>query len=143
MSSARTWITLLLAPGLPAVAQTPADSAAIRATALDSVEGWYAAAAARLERALHPDLAQRIVRRGANGEPRLDQMGAAELVHRTRSGGGSRTPEGEREREVRILDLFRDAASVRATMSGSVDYMHLAKWNGRWVIVNVLWELKG
>jgi hypothetical protein len=27
-------------------------------------------------------------------------------------------------------------------MSGWVDYMHMAKWNGRWVIVNVLWELK-
>jgi hypothetical protein len=27
-------------------------------------------------------------------------------------------------------------------MSGWIDYMHMAKWNGRWVIVNVLWELK-
>jgi hypothetical protein len=23
-----------------------------------------------------------------------------------------------------------------------VDYLQLAKWNGRWVIVNVLWELR-
>jgi hypothetical protein len=23
-----------------------------------------------------------------------------------------------------------------------VDYLHVAKWNGRWVIVNVLWELR-
>ena len=23
-----------------------------------------------------------------------------------------------------------------------IDYLHVAKWNGRWVIVNVLWELK-
>jgi hypothetical protein len=23
-----------------------------------------------------------------------------------------------------------------------VDYMHIAKFNGKWVIVNVLWELK-
>jgi len=23
-----------------------------------------------------------------------------------------------------------------------VDYLHVAKFNGRWVIVNVLWELK-
>jgi hypothetical protein len=27
-------------------------------------------------------------------------------------------------------------------MSGWIDYMHMARWNGRWVIVNVLWELK-
>lgn len=25
-------------------------------------------------------------------------------------------------------------------MATWIDYMHLAKWNGRWVIVNVLWE---
>jgi hypothetical protein len=23
-----------------------------------------------------------------------------------------------------------------------IDYLHVAKFNGRWVIVNVLWELK-
>jgi hypothetical protein len=46
------------------------------------------------------------------------------------------------QKDVRILDIFENAASVRATMSGWVDYMHMARWNGRWVIVNVLWELK-
>lgn len=126
----------------PLAGQTAADSAAIRATALDYIEGWYAGDAARMERALHPELAKRIVRAGPNGEPRLDHMGAATLVERTRNGGGTKTPEPQRDREVRILDIFHSAASVRATMSGWVDYMHLAKWNGRWLIVNVLWELK-
>jgi hypothetical protein len=27
-------------------------------------------------------------------------------------------------------------------MSDWIDYMHMARWNNRWVIVNVLWELK-
>ena len=31
---------------------------------------------------------------------------------------------------------------AKAVMSGWIDYMHLAKWNGEWKIVNVLWELK-
>ena len=44
--------------------------------------------------------------------------------------------------DVVIYDIFRNVASVRATMSRWIDYMHIAKWNGRWVIVNVLWELK-
>jgi hypothetical protein len=46
------------------------------------------------------------------------------------------------QRDVVIFDIFRNVASVRATMSGWIDYLHIAKWNGRWVIVNVLWELK-
>jgi hypothetical protein len=43
---------------------------------------------------------------------------------------------------VVILDIFGNVASVRATMSGWIDYMHLARVDGRWQIVNVLWELK-
>jgi hypothetical protein len=27
-------------------------------------------------------------------------------------------------------------------MRDSIDYMHIAKFNGRWVMINVLWELK-
>lgn len=37
------------------------DSAAIRATALDYIDGWYTGDAARMERALHPELVKRIV----------------------------------------------------------------------------------
>lgn len=120
-------------------AQSAADSAAIRATALDYVDGWYAGDAARMQRALHPDLAKRIVvqREGASV---LQHMTAAQLAHATESGGGRNTPAEQQRRDVRILDIFGNTASVRADMAGWIDYMHMAKWNGRWVIVNVLWE---
>jgi hypothetical protein len=58
-----TFVLLTLALALPAGAgqQQPNEEAAIRATALDYVEGWYTGDAARMERALHPELAKRIV----------------------------------------------------------------------------------
>ncbi|MBA3660021.1 MAG: nuclear transport factor 2 family protein [Gemmatimonadales bacterium] len=43
---------------------------------------------------------------------------------------------------MRILDVYRNVASVRTTMAGWIDYMQLARMDGRWVIVNVLWEEK-
>lgn len=46
---------------LPAHAQTDADRAAIRQAALDYIEGWYAGDAERMTRAVHPELAKRIV----------------------------------------------------------------------------------
>ncbi|HYH79376.1 MAG TPA: nuclear transport factor 2 family protein [Longimicrobium sp.] len=125
-----------------AQAPTAADSAAIRQVVLDYAQAWYAGDAARMERAVHPALAKRMVEPDAQGRSTLDQMTAAELVELTRGGGGSRTPAAERQADVRILDIFGNAASVRATMSGWVDYLHLARWNGSWVIVNALWELK-
>jgi hypothetical protein len=125
-------------------AQTPAsdaDKAAITQTALDYLEGWYAGDAERMERALHPELAKRIVRTNPQGS-RLDQMGAMTLVQYTRRGGGKNTPKEKQQKDVVILDVFENAASVKAVASDWIDYLHVAKVNGKWVIVNVLWELK-
>src|SRR5687768_14241144 len=84
----RMLFLLVVLAGMPtlATAQSAADSAAIRATALDYIEGWYAGDAARMERALHPELAKRIVRTDANGNFRLDQQSAMTLVQGTRNG---------------------------------------------------------
>jgi hypothetical protein len=113
------------------------DEQKIRAAALDYAEGWYAGDAARMTRALHPDLAKRIAQKGA-----VDHMTAQELIAGTRSGGGKNTPKAKRLAKVKILDIFGSAASVRLEMSGWIDYMHLAKFGSEWKIVNVLWELK-
>ena len=131
--------TLAAAPALHA--QTAADSAGIRAAALDYIGGWYAADGARMERALHPELAKRNVSTDPqSGRSRLIQMSALTLIDGTKGGGGSRIPAAERRSEVAILDIFQNAASVRVRAASWVDYLHLAKWNGRWTIVNVLWE---
>ena len=134
---------ILLAWTAPlAGAQSAADSAAIRATALDYIEGWYAGDAARMERSLHPELAKRIVETDQRGRSRLGQQSAMTLVTNTRRGGGTDIPAEQRKSDVRILDVYGNAASVRVQAATWVDYMHIAKSNGRWVIVNVLWELE-
>ena len=121
-------------------AQSAADSAAIRATALDYIDGWYAADGARMERALHPELAKRNVFSDSAGRSRLIQMSAMTLVQSTRMGGGSRIPAPQRADSVKILDIFGSAASVRVRAATWVDYMHMARYNGQWRILNVLWE---
>ena len=123
-------------------AQTTDEKTAIKQAALDYVEGWYEANPERMERALHPELAKRIVRTGPEGRSRLDQMGAMALVQGVKRGGGKDTPKENQQKDVTILDVFENSASVKAVMSDWIDYMHMAKYNGRWVIVNVLWELK-
>ena len=134
--------SLALTPLSATPGQTVADSAAIRATALDYIQGWYTGDAARMERALHPELAKRIVQTDTLGRQRLDQQSAMTLVQGTRNGFGKDTPQADRHDDVRILDIYRSAAVARINASYWVDYLQLAKWRGRWVIVNVLWELK-
>lgn len=130
-----------LAHAADAASQSAADSMAIKQTALDYIEGWYTGDAERMERALHPDLAKRIVM-SEEGSARLQHMGATQLVEATRAGYGARTPESERQSDVSILDIFEGAASVKVVAGEWIDYLHIGKFEGRWIIINVLWELK-
>ena len=107
------------------------------------MEGWYEANPERMESALHPELAKRIVLvEEKSGKNWLEVMGATKLLNGTRRGGGKNTPKDQQQKDVFILDIFENSASVKAIMSGWIDYMHMAKWNGEWKIVNVLWEYK-
>ena len=118
------------------------DRQAITETALDYGQGWYTGDADRMERSLHPDLAKRIRwAKPAYPKGRIQHMSAMHLVQSTRRGGGSDVPADTRRTDVKILDIYGDAASVRLDMHDWIDYLHMSKIGDRWVIVNVLWEL--
>jgi hypothetical protein len=120
-----------------------ANVEAIRQAALDYIEAWYEGDASRGEKCLHPDLAKRMARVDPEtGKSALVPLSATKLKEAWASGNGTKTPEGKRLKEITILDVFGDMASVKLVAADWVDYMHLAKFNGEWVIVNVLWDLK-
>ena len=127
-------LTLILSAA--AFAETP-DEAKIRRAALDYAESWYAGDAEQMRRALHPQLAKRIARSG-----QVEAMDAEKLIAGVAAGYGKKTPPERQLKNVKILDVFGNAASVRLEMSGWIDYLHLAKFGDEWKIVNVLWELK-
>jgi len=137
-------IAAVIAAALPvaARAQSAADSAGIRGAALDYIEGWYTGSGERMARALHPELAKRIVYTDSAGRSWVGEMGASQLIRSAAAGGGSRTPPAQQRTDVRILDVFQNTASVRVDAGAWVDYLHLVKWQGQWRILNVLWELR-
>lgn len=128
--------------GAKAAPTAAEDSAGIRRAAMDYIEGWYAGDGARMARALHPELAKRMVYTAPNGRSMLNQMSAMSLVDGTAAGGGKQTPPEKRQEDFSILDLYRNAAVAKIVASDWIDYLQLARWNGEWKIVNVLWELK-
>jgi hypothetical protein len=132
---------LLTTLTLPARAQTPADSAAIRQAALDYIEGWYAGNADRMTRALHPELAKRIVQPRADGRT-LESMTAAQLIDYTGRGGGRMTPPDRQQKDVTMLDIYGNVASVKIVAGDWIYYLHIARFDDGWKIVNVLWEMK-
>lgn len=129
-------------PAKPVKRPPPADpdQLAIKAAALDYIEGWYEGNPDRMARAVHPELVKRIVFT-VGGVSRIENMGATKLVANVRAGGGTKTPAAKQRKEVFILDRYENVASVKVIASDWIDYLQMARIDGRWQIVNVLWEI--
>ena len=139
-----TWLVLMLATAVSGQvgAQTREDSLAIRATAEDYIGGWYDGDAARMERAIHPELAKRNIATMDNGRSRFSNMTAMAMVQATRNRTRNPQPADQRLLEISILAIHGTMASVKAVSWDFVDLVHMAKSDGRWVIVNDLWGFR-
>lgn len=120
------------------------EKAAIKNAALDYLEGWYDGDAMRMERALHPEF---FTKRGIlihpnTGEMATPHLNAEMMIGYVKQGGGKSFPREKLKNEVIILDIYKNTASVKAISAQFVDYLHLAKFDAKWMIVNILWELK-
>lgn len=123
--------------GAPVAAQTRDDSTTIRAAVRDYITAWYDGDAALMEQVLHPELAKRNVSSDANGRARFSSMGAMAMVRATR--GRAKQPADQRLLEIALLDVQSTVAAAKAISWDFIDYVHLARVDGRWVIVNDLW----
>jgi ABC-type transporter MlaC component len=119
-----------------------AAKTAVRQAALDYIEGWFEGNAERMDRALHPQLAKRLLEVDPqNGQERFTHLTKAQMVDYTKRGGGSRVPADQRDIKVTVLDMTETMALVRSDCSQFIDYLTLAKGeSGQWKIINVLWE---
>jgi hypothetical protein len=121
-------------------AQTSAsrDEAVIK-TALDYSDGAYSGDAARMERAVHPDLNKLVfVRRGPAMGVTATYSTTSGLVEMTRMAVLKIEPE-KRRTDVSVLAGTDDVACVRLRTSQWCDYLQMIKDGGEWRIVNVLW----
>ena len=124
-------------------AQVPSNedtSAAITATALDYADGFYAGSPERMERAIHPDLNKVVVvKLSPVAKPSLQYSTYSGLIELTRAKVGFREPE-KRNIKVTVLTINNDLASVKLTSPMFNDYLQMVNIEGKWKIVNVLWE---
>jgi hypothetical protein len=132
-------------PVIPAVTPATAqDIQAITAVIRDYVEGWFTADAERMRRALHPELVKRSIWHDLQSDTwKVEHILTAEtMVGFTQKGGGSAHQKFEKAYEIEVLDVFRHIATVKASSYPYMDYLHLAKIDGRWWIVNCLYEVR-
>ncbi len=134
-------LALALACPMVSFAQTDTEREAVRQAALDYVEGVYEVDATRIERSVHPDLVKRgfYIKKGETSYS-FSPMTFAELVNLAKTYNKNGRVPKDAPREVVILDVLDQTASVKVVAVWGVDYMHLAKYDGKWMIVNILWQ---
>jgi hypothetical protein len=136
-----TVAAVALAPAAP-FAQSPAtDKAAVHQAALDYVEALYLADPARIERSVHPSLAKQGFYRAAAGAPYgpMNPMTYTQLV----TLAGSWNKDGKRDtsiKKIEVLDVLDQTAVAKVWANWGIDHMQLAKFDGRWKIVNIVWQ---
>lgn len=109
---------------------------------LNYAEAWYEGNADKMESSLSPILRNALLELTQQGQSSLGQMTAMTLVQVVRTGEGKQTPREEQQKDVTILDMLTNSATVKLEMRDWIDYMHIGKMNGKWYIINVLWEPK-
>jgi hypothetical protein len=140
-------LLILAALSLPLFGQTKEDSLAIKKAALDYVEGWATANVQRIQDAVSPELSKRRVALAGDMVYVQDMSRSLLCVSALGNAKGVRmpdlTPGKDLVQEVKILDIEGTNASVKTWNAkyGFFDYLHLSKAGGKWMIVNVLWDM--
>jgi hypothetical protein len=116
---------------------TSTEEAAVVATALDYFEGWFDGDPARMERALHPELAKRP---GDAGPGSLGTLTAQEMIDATTAGIGRTRDVPDRQIRVEVVDVFGNIASAVIRSAVYHEYIHLVRTPDGWKIANALWE---
>ena len=127
--------------------QTQSDTLLIKGAVLNYLEGLEYNDTLRVEKALHPDLAKRVIMKDKNGKDRLENMTASTLLHYTKTFDYTKlykenvNPKDPLKVNVMIFDISNDIATVKVIQNkfAFFDYIHLGKINGEWKIINILW----
>jgi hypothetical protein len=112
---------------------------AVRQAVLDYVEGVYETDPTRIERSVHPELAKRgfFVN---NHEATESKMTFAQFLEHTKTYNKDGQFPLDSPKEIVIYEILDHTASVKLVAAWGIDYMHLAKYDNRWMIVHVLWQ---
>jgi hypothetical protein len=120
------------------IAHSADDDLGIRTALRDYFEGWFDGDPARMESALHPDLAKRGVRAETAGRE-VDSMTADQMVGWTRDGEGVRERPPSLEIRIEVLDVHHEIATALVRSTVYIEYAHLVRTQGRWQVLNTIY----
>lgn len=129
---------------LSASAQQPAsaDREGVRRAALDYLEGFYEGDSAKIVRSVRPDVRKAGYYQAQGSATYVaEEMPFAAMIEYTNNfrKRGRSTP-ATAPREVTVGEVNDQIATAKVVAWWGIDYLQLAKYEGKWMIVNVMWQ---
>jgi len=127
---------------VPISAQSQDEREAVKQAVLDYVEALYEADASRIEKSVHPDLFKLGFEPDKDGVYKQDRMTYQQLYDlAARWNKSGKLPKDSRK-EVVVYDVNDQTAAAKLTAIWGIDYIHLAKFDGKWKITDILWQTR-
>lgn len=127
---------------LPAQGGAAADRDGVRRAVLDYVEGFYEGDTAKLVRSVHPDvhkygywIPKDSTRYSGEQMPWSEFLAFARGVRQRGNQAPATAPK-----DIVIFDVLDQTASAKLTAWWGTDYLLLAKYDGKWMIREVMWQ---
>jgi hypothetical protein len=133
---------LFVASASPTKAQNQTDRDGVHQAVLDYVEGVYNVDPSRIERSVHPKLAKTGFYRGPKDETYrpASNMTFEQLKDVARNWNKDGKLRKDAPKEITVLEVLDQTATAKLVAEWGIDYFHLAKFDGKWMIINVLWQ---
>ena len=116
------------------------DKELVRQAVLDYVEALYEVDSSRIQRSVHPDLFKIGFARGRDGVYKPSRMTYQELFDLAASWNKSGRVPKDSKKEIVVFDVVDQTAAAKLTAFWGIDYLHLAKFEGKWKITDILWQ---
>jgi hypothetical protein len=131
-------IVVALTVAVPS-AQPQGDREAVHQAALNYVTAVYESKPELIEQSVHPQLTKHGFMRQQDGSYKQGRMTYEQLLDVARNWNKDRKRDTS-IKEVQVLDVLDQTASAKIRASWGIDYMQLAKFDGVWKIINIVWQ---
>lgn len=116
------------------------EKAAIEKAILNYVEAFYEADTTKAYESVVKDLAKRGYFTTKDGKSVEAKMSFEQLVRLAQRWKQTQEINAQTPKKITVFEVLDRIATAKVEAKWGIDYFHLARLNGKWMIINVLWQ---
>lgn len=135
-------VLLALLSFLPFMLPAQNDRQQVQAAIEDYVDALYNVEPERIKRSVHPQLTKKGFWRPKDKTAYQPEstMTFEQLYDLAGKWNAKKTLPADAPRVIEVFDVQDQTACGKLTAQWGTDYFQLAKYDGRWLIVNIVWQ---